>query len=133
MKVALEPGDLGGQCRDLRREFGDLTFLGGDRGHHPRLVRRQPSGQRDQRAQRLPGLRRQRAVPEQAGQVPPEFLDRTGIGRHAHSPSASTAINAARTARRSARGIALYRRPQPAAFRLTVWRWEKSRPASDAQ
>ena len=111
VKVALQLDDLGGESGDLCRERGDPLLLGGDRGRHRGLVRRQPPGQRDQRPERLLGLRRQAAVAEQAGHLPAELLDRAGIGRRAHSP-ASTAIIAASTASRSARGIALYRRPQ---------------------
>ena len=79
VQVALQPGDLGGERGELCRERGDPRLLGGDRGRHPGLVRRQPPGQRDQRPERLLGLRRHGASAEQARQLAAERLDRVDI------------------------------------------------------
>ncbi len=105
VQVAPRLRDPGGQRGGLRRAPGDPPFPGGDRPGHPCVVRRQTPGQPDQRRGRLPGLGRQRAVTDQAGQVPDGIPGRADIGRRARSP-ASTAMTAAGTASRPAGGIA---------------------------
>ena len=119
-----ELSDLGRQGGECRLRLDDVRFLSPGPGCqlHRHL---------DQRSQHLGDLRRQTGVLQQAGQLPDKGLDPAdeigGIGRRAHS-SASTAIIAAITARRSDRGSAAYRRPQLSALRLTIWRWVKFAP-----